>query len=191
MLEIFNLSVRLGVKSLVFQSNGPRQTSQVYWLVAAGSKVALTGLFAAMAGGRVAWLDGVDAWQKAELTFPWGGGMSAMYKRMQTGTYAAAFYHSTVKLEDEKKEGDLVLLVKDQLQKEQILYKVINGRVAYPLHPSWSGWMWTYLLEQKSDRAPVVVWRCRGIQGVSWGDRGPAESRNPREGEKWKTYGLK
>jgi hypothetical protein len=26
---------------------------------------------------------------------------------------------------------------------------VINGRVAYPLHPSWSGWIWTYLLEQK------------------------------------------
>ena len=149
MLEIFNLSVRLGLKSLVFQYNGPRVISPVYWLVAVGSKVALMGLFAAMANGRVAWLDGEKQWGRADLIFPAGGGMSALYKRMQTGMYAAVMYHKSVKIEDREEIQDVTLLVKDPSQRERLLYKVVNDRVSYPLYTGWSTWMWEYMAAEK------------------------------------------
>ncbi len=138
-MEISNLSVSVGVKSIVYDDE-----ARVYFLVAAGSKVALQGLFSSMASRGSAYLS-EDRTKDVEVGFPYGGKMSAIYKRLRTGTFAMAAYHSSVNIEKVEEGTHQVFLCMEGDEKESVLYDLIVKYVTYPLHVGWRFWMWKFL----------------------------------------------
>jgi hypothetical protein len=163
MISIENDSVKVYVKSIVFDGQGHR--NPIYWLTAVGPKVALQSVFATLVSKR--WVKlivggedkkkyGIEFYEHV-VTIPDGGKMHAIYKKLQSGLSAMVMYSSIAKTDSEDNAwGAVVLLCAEDEDKKDALFHFLNGKVKIPLCSEWKDWVWSVVSRSEGNMRPLI-----------------------------------
>lgn len=163
MISIENDSVKVNVKSIVYDGEGYRWP--IYWMTAVGSRMALQSVFASLVNKKTVKLDGVEKprdrhhWEyrrtrnyDAVVSVPDGGTMHVIYKKLQSGHSAMVAYSSLAKADSSDNAwGSVVLLCHEDEDKKDALFHFLNRRVKIPLHESWKDWVWDVVNKSNSN----------------------------------------
>lgn len=156
MINIKNESVKVHVKSVVFDREGYRNTNPIYWMAAVGSKVAMQSVFASLVNKKTVTLEGIERpqvrnpWEYRRnrsydntVTVPNDGKMHAIYKKLQSGLSAMVMYSSLARTDGEdNSRGEVVLLCRENEDKKDALFHFLNSKVKIPLCEEWKDWVW-------------------------------------------------
>lgn len=163
MISIENDSVKVHVKSIVFDGEGHR--NPIYWMTAVGPKVALQSVFATLVskkwvklivGGEDKKKYGIQFYEH-DVTIPDGGKMHAIYKKLQSGLSAMVMYSSIAKTDSEDNAwGAVVLLCAEGEDKKDALFHFLNSKVKIPLCSEWKDWVWSVVSKSERNMRPLV-----------------------------------
>jgi len=163
MISIENGSVKVHVKSIVFDGEGYR--NPIYWMTAVGPKVALQSVFATLVGKKWAKLIvggedkkkyGIESYEH-DVSVPDGGKMHAIYKKLPSGISVMVMYSSIAKTDSEDNAwGAVVLLCAEDEDKKDALFHFLNSRVKIPLCSEWKDWVWSVVSKSEGNMRPLV-----------------------------------